>query len=89
MATIGVKEINQQTFHVTVSGGSTTKHEVSVGPAYAQKLSSGKIQTAELVKVLLERESNNSMLRRFDLSMISRYFPEYESTISKQYERRD
>jgi hypothetical protein len=87
MATINVKEVNLHTFHVTVSGGSTTEHEVNVDPSYAQQLSKGKISTAELVKksfeFLLERESNNSILRRFDLSVISRYFPEYEHAISK------
>lgn len=86
MATIDVKEINQQTFHVTVNSSNTTEHEVNVDPSYAQQLSKGKISTVELVKksfeFLLERESNNSILRRFDLSVIGRYFPEYEREIS-------
>ena len=30
---------------------------------------------------LLERESNTSILRRFDLPVIGSYFPEYERTI--------
>jgi hypothetical protein len=30
---------------------------------------------------LLERESNTSILRRFDLQIIERYFPEYKKTI--------
>ena len=30
---------------------------------------------------LLERESNTSILRSFDLPVIQRYFPEYERTI--------
>ena len=32
---------------------------------------------------LLERESKDSILRSFDLMVIGRYFPEYETTISK------
>jgi hypothetical protein len=32
---------------------------------------------------LLERESNTSILSSFDLPVIGRYFPEYESTIRK------
>ncbi|MEE9331897.1 MAG: hypothetical protein V3U89_06665 [Methylophilaceae bacterium] len=87
MTTIIVKEINQHTFQVTVDAGSTTQHEVNVDEAYAQKLTNGKISAAKLVKqsfeFLLERESNNSILRRFNLSVISHYFPEYESIISK------
>jgi len=30
---------------------------------------------------LLERESNTSILRSFDLPVIQRYFPEYERAI--------
>jgi hypothetical protein len=32
---------------------------------------------------LLERESNTSILRSFDLPVIQRYFSEYERTISQ------
>ncbi len=87
MATIDVKEINQNTFQVTITAGSTTQHEVTVDSAYAQKLTNNTISTAALVKksfeFLLERESNTSILRHFDLTVISRYFPEYESTIKQ------
>jgi len=33
---------------------------------------------------LLERESKDSILARFDLSVISRYFPEYEREIKRR-----
>jgi hypothetical protein len=33
---------------------------------------------------LLEREPNTSILRSFDLSVISQYFPEYENEIRKE-----
>jgi len=32
---------------------------------------------------LLDRESNTSILRSFELPVIGQYFPEYETTISK------
>ena len=106
MATIDVKEINPQTFQVTVhpqgtspqniaakadyshlNAGNTTQHEVSVDEHYAQNLTAGRISTADLVKksfeFLLERESNHSILRRFNLTVISHYFPEYEEIIKK------
>jgi hypothetical protein len=87
MAEINILEINTNTFQVTVSAQTTTTHEVKVQPEYAQKLTAGKISTTELVKksfeFLLERESNNSILRSFDLSVIARYFPEYEAVIVK------
>ena len=87
MAQIQVISIDEQTYKVTVVSASTTTHEVNVQAAYALKLSGGNISTAELVKksfeFLLERESNNSILRRFDLSVIAHYFPEYEREIVK------
>lgn len=87
MTTIDVKEQSENIFIVTIHAGNTTQHEVSVDELYAQKLTDGKISTIDLVKksfeFLLERESNSSILRRFDLSVISRYFPEYEREISK------
>jgi len=87
MTEIRVISIDEQSYKVTVITGSTTTHEVNVQADYAQKLTAGKISTAELVKksfeFLLERESNTSILRRFDLSVIARYFPEYEREIVK------
>jgi hypothetical protein len=54
---------------------------------YYQKLTGGKISAEELVKksfeFLLERESPSSILPEFDLSIIARYFPDYENTIQK------
>jgi hypothetical protein len=32
---------------------------------------------------LLERESKDSILRRFDVSVIAHYFPEFEKTITR------
>ena len=87
MAEIKVTPMDDATFQVTVTGKSTTTHEVKVQADYAQKLTGGKITTAQLVKksfeFLLEREPNTSILRSFDLSVIARYFPEYEHIIGK------
>ena len=87
MAKIDVIEVNASTFHVTVSANRTTDHEVTVQPEYAVKLCNGSMGTLELVKksfaFLLERESNTSILRKFDLCVINQYFPEYESEVSK------
>lgn len=82
MAEISVVKIDENTYQVTVVAGSTTTHEVNVQAVYAHKLTGEKISTTELVKksfeFLLQRESNNSILRRFDLSVIGHYFPEFE-----------
>ena len=62
-------------------------HTVTVAAAYAEKLTAGCISVEELVRrsfnFLLEREPNTSILRRFDLSVIARYFPEYERVIGQ------
>ncbi len=85
MAMIDVVEINQGTFRVTVDASSSTEHEVTVDSTYAQTLTNGVISTDELVKksfeFLLDKEPNTSILRRFNLTVISRYFPDYESVI--------
>ena len=39
---------------------------------------------AESFRFLLEREPKESILRSFDLSVIGRYFPEYEREIAKR-----
>jgi len=87
MRDIQVIRVDDVNFQVTVNDQTTTIHHVAVQDTYANKLTNGKVSKEDLVKksfeFLLERESNTSILRHFDLSVISRYFPEYESTIFK------
>jgi hypothetical protein len=85
-AKIEVQQIDQFKFRVRITeGGSETTHDVTVGPGDYTKLTGEKIQPEELVRrsfeFLLEREPKESILARFDLSVISRYFPEYEREI--------
>lgn len=82
---IQVKKLNDTTYEVTVTARSATIHTVTVAPEYAHKLTGGACSAEHLVQrsfdFLLERESNSSILRSFDLPVIARYFPEYERTI--------
>lgn len=82
---ITVQKIDNTTFKVTVEKDTTTTHTVRVVPSYYEKLTDKCVTSEELVKqsfiFLLERESNTNILRSFDLSVISQYFPEYEKTI--------
>ncbi|MFP4171916.1 MAG: hypothetical protein ACLFV4_03290 [Candidatus Hydrogenedentota bacterium] len=82
---ISVEKIDDKTFNVTVNKSGTTQHKVTVPDDYHQKLTKGQISKKELIKrsfeFLLEREPNTSILRSFDLPVISQYFPEYERTI--------
>ncbi|MFQ6117921.1 MAG: hypothetical protein ACE5LQ_06610, partial [Candidatus Bipolaricaulia bacterium] len=49
---------------------------------------SGKVGPERLVeqsfRFLLEREPKEAILKRFDLTVISRYFPEYEEEIARR-----
>ena len=88
-ATIEVEKIHASQFRVRITGsGSETIHEVTIIPKDYTKLTSGKIQPEELVRrsfdFLLEREPKESILTHFDLSEISRYFPEYEHEIKRR-----
>ena len=82
---ITVQKINETTFDVTVEGRTQTTHRVTVETGYYDKLTGGKVTPEVLVEksfeFLLEREPNTSILRSFDLPVISHYFPEYERTI--------
>jgi hypothetical protein len=53
-----------------------------------ERLAGGKVTPEKLIEksfeFLLERESNTSILSRFELPVIARYFPEYEKTIVKR-----
>jgi hypothetical protein len=62
--------------------------DVTVSPNDYTRLTSGKTEPEELVRrsfeFLLEREPKESILTRFDLSVIGRYFPEYEKEIKRR-----
>ena len=74
------------TCHVTVSGsGTPTTHEVSVRAQDLTRLAPGAEDPTDLVRrsftFLLAREPATSIIHRFDLTEIRRYFPEYEAEI--------
>jgi hypothetical protein len=87
MPTVSVKKLDETTFEVTVQDRSSTTHTVTVQPDYAARLTGGRVPVDRLVSrsfdFLLEREPNTSILRRFDLPVIARYFPEYERAIRR------
>jgi len=77
-------------FRVAISGkdGSATEHHVTLKEGDYRKLTGGKVSPERLVELsfvfLLEREPKEAILRRFDLSVISRYFPEYAREIGRR-----
>ena len=82
---VSVKSIDSTTFEVMVEGAATTTHKVTVTPSYYEKLTAKRVSPEVLVeksfRFLLDRESNTSILRSFDLPVIGQYFPEYERVI--------
>jgi hypothetical protein len=82
--TIDVKHSAGDEWLVTVKGPVTTHHRVKVTKAELERLGGGKPAEdllKESFRFLLEREPNTSILGSFDLSLIGRYFPEYEREI--------
>ncbi len=72
-----------------IEGDTKTEHTVEVKNDYYQALTDGKIKPELLVEksftFLLDREPKESILGRFDLELISNYFPEYEEKIHDYY----
>jgi hypothetical protein len=84
---ISVERIEDGLYEVTVAAAKTTTHKVKVSRQYYEKLTGGKVSIEDLLRrsfeFLLDREVNTSILLSFDLSVIAKYFPSYESEISK------
>jgi len=85
---IEVKRKNEQEFMVIVEEDSTkTEHTVTLDDGYYQHLTGGKITKEELIRrsfeFLLERESKESILPKFNLKIINNYFSEYERKIKR------
>jgi hypothetical protein len=86
MATIRVNHRSGATYDVTVDDGrSSTHHEVTVWPSDVERYAPGSTPEELLeasFEFLLEREPKEAILRRFELPVIERYFPEYSSRIA-------
>lgn len=91
MAEIHVTAKGPDLFEVEVrEGSSSTTHSVSVSAAELQRFgggASGQELVRESFRFLLEREPKESILRRFELSVIARYFSEYPREILRRLGR--
>ena len=65
-----------------------TQHEVAVAAADLQRLQPEAADPEALVRAafdfLLTREPRESILRRFDLPVIGRYFPDWEADVGRR-----
>jgi hypothetical protein len=75
-------------FEVVVrEGNGETRHHVTIARTLCDKLTAGK-HTPEACldaafRFLLDREPKESILARFDVTVISRYFPEFERELPR------
>ena len=80
-----ITELSKDKFEITVKANQLTKHVVSVTDQMLLNLTNNKISKEELLNFsfnfLLEREPNTSILSKFDIILISKYFPEYISKV--------
>ncbi len=73
-------------FEVVVRGsGGQSRHHVTLTPSLWKRLALGcfppeRVLTSAFA-FLLDREPQEAILKRFDLSEISRYFPEFEAKL--------
>jgi len=75
-------------FEVVVrQGGSKTTHRVSMARETHQRLTAGKHAPESCLnaafRFLLDREPKESILKRFDVRIIGRYFPEFERELPR------
>jgi hypothetical protein len=75
-------------FDVVVRDGKgETRHHVTMSRATAERLAGGQHTAEQCVEAafrfLLEREPKESILGRFDVDVIKRYFPEFERALPR------
>ena len=80
-----ITELSKDKFEITVNADLIIKHVVSVTDQMLLNLTKNKISKEELLNFSfnfpLEREPNTSILSKFDIILISKYFPEYISKV--------
>lgn len=82
---ITVEPLGDSRYRVAVEeGGGRTVHDVTVTPEHVARYAPGATAEALLeasFEFLLAREPKESILARFELPVIERYFPEYARRI--------
>ena len=79
---INIKELSPNTFNVIIYSNTETNHQVTISDNFINKYHIKNLTKKEIIEqsfiFLLERESNTSILRKFDIEVIANYFPEYK-----------
>jgi len=79
---INIKELSPNIFDVTIYSNTETNHQVTISDNFITEYQIKNLTKKEILEqsfiFLLERESNTSILRKFDIEVIANYFPEYK-----------
>ena len=79
---INIKELSPNAFDVTIYSNTETTHQVTISDTFITEYQIKNLTKKEIIEqsflFLLERESNTSILRKFDIEVIANYFPEYK-----------
>jgi hypothetical protein len=78
-------------FEVVIrEGQSESRHQVTMSRAACDRLAGSEHDAEKCIEAafrfLLDREPKESILGRFDVSVISRYFPEFERELPQYLE---
>ena len=72
-------------------GEGESRHRVTLSRQMGERLAAGKHTPEQCIEAafrfLLDREPKESILRRFDAAVISRYFPEFERELPRYLAR--
>lgn len=72
---------------IVIVGNGETRHHVTLARDTCKRLTTGAHTPERCVEAafrfLLDRESKESILRHFDITVISRYFPEFERELPR------
>lgn len=72
---------------VVRDGKGETRHRVTMATETCERLAAGKCTPERVVEAafrfLLDREPKESILGAFDVTVISRYFPEFEKELPR------
>lgn len=84
-----IRDDGANAYTVTVEEkGSSTSHVVKVWPSDIERYAPGATPEELLeaaFEFLLERESKESILGRFELPVIERYFPEFAGAMAARF----
>jgi hypothetical protein len=87
---LSASDADPMEFEVTVSeSGSQSQHRVTLSAADFRRLTRSACTPDQCVEAafrfLLEREPKEAILRRFDITVIARYFPEFEAQLPRYF----